>query len=101
MTWVAGCGASAPPDSAPRRAARPLRAPPVCMHVRAARGRLKPSAEVVGRFPALGRGSGAGRFEVGVAVQLALVEAPERLALRDGHAPVADGALTVARQRGI
>src|SRR6202051_4832325 len=41
------------------------------------------------------------RLEVGVAVELALVEALQRLALRDGHAAVADGALAIARQRRI
>src|SRR5207244_13274963 len=37
-------------------------------------------------------------LEIRVAVELALVEALQRLALGERHAPVADGALAVARQ---
>ena len=51
--------------------------------------------------PAARARSGAGRLQVGVAVELALVEALERLALGERHAPVADRTLAVARQRRI
>src|ERR1700719_4231010 len=47
------------------------------------------------------RESRAGGLEIRVAVELALVEALEGLALRERHAPVADGTLAVARQRRI
>src|SRR6202040_1482710 len=47
------------------------------------------------------RASNAGGLEVRGAVELAFVEALEGLALRERHAPVADGTLAVARQRRI
>src|SRR5580700_1175786 len=40
-------------------------------------------------------------LEVGIAVELPLVEPLQGLALRDGHAAVADGALAIARERRI
>src|SRR5258708_18113669 len=43
--------------------------------------------------------SGPGGLQIRVAVELALVEALEGLALRERHAPFADGSLAVARQR--
>src|SRR6185312_10470979 len=43
-------------------------------------------------------GSAAGRLQVGVSVELALVEPLQHLALGDGHAPVPDGALVISRQ---
>src|SRR5215475_9339720 len=46
-------------------------------------------------------GSGSRRLQVGVAIQLALVKALERLALGERHAAIADGALAVAGERRI
>src|SRR5205814_8835738 len=46
-------------------------------------------------------GSDPRGLQIRVAVELSLVEALEGLALRECHAPVADGALAVARQRRI
>src|SRR2546430_16667685 len=54
-----------------------------------------------GRIVSWIKRSGPGRLQIRVAVELALVEALEGLALRECHAPVADGALAVARQRRI
>src|SRR5256714_1432321 len=47
------------------------------------------------------KGSDPRGLQIRVAVELALVEALEGLALRECHAPVADGALAVARQRRV
>jgi serine protease len=47
------------------------------------------------------RRTSSARLEVGVAVELALIEAPQRLTLGDRHAALADRSLAVTRERRV